>query len=71
VLPGINSDPVDPGLLRANPIYSRLPVETLSQLIDDNREAKSRPVLYSHTRHLTQRRAVASPKMLKSIPLPA
>ena len=45
---GINTDPVDFGFLRANPIYSRLPIETLKQLIDDNHQASGWLVLYTH-----------------------
>jgi peptidoglycan/xylan/chitin deacetylase (PgdA/CDA1 family) len=45
---GINSDPVDLGFLRANPIYSRLAIKTLKQLIHANRQAKGWLVLYTH-----------------------
>jgi peptidoglycan/xylan/chitin deacetylase (PgdA/CDA1 family) len=45
---GINFDPVDLGFLRANPVYSRLPIETLKQLVGANVEAKGWLVLYTH-----------------------
>ena len=45
---GINSDPVDLGFLRANPIYSRLSIGTLKQLIYANSQAKGWLVLYTH-----------------------
>ena len=45
---GINCDPVDLGFLRANPIYSRLSIESLKQLIHANSEAKGWLVLYTH-----------------------
>lgn len=45
---GINSDPVDLSFLRANPIYSRLPIERLKQLIMTNSRAKGWLVLYTH-----------------------
>jgi peptidoglycan/xylan/chitin deacetylase (PgdA/CDA1 family) len=45
---GINSDPVDLGFLRANPIYSRLEIGALKQLIHDNNRVKGWLVLYTH-----------------------
>ena len=48
VEPGINPDPVDLGFLRANPVYSRLDIETLIQLIHANSRAKGWLVLYTH-----------------------
>jgi peptidoglycan/xylan/chitin deacetylase (PgdA/CDA1 family) len=45
---GINSDPVDLGFLRANPIYSRFAIGTLKQLIQANKLAKGWLVLYTH-----------------------
>jgi peptidoglycan/xylan/chitin deacetylase (PgdA/CDA1 family) len=46
--PGINSDPVDLAFLRANPIYSRLSIETLKQLMYANSQAKGWLILYTH-----------------------
>jgi peptidoglycan/xylan/chitin deacetylase (PgdA/CDA1 family) len=45
---GINSDPADLGFLRANPIYSRLAIGTLKQLIYANNQLKGWLVLYTH-----------------------
>jgi peptidoglycan/xylan/chitin deacetylase (PgdA/CDA1 family) len=45
---GINSDPVDLGFLRANPMYSRLAIGRLQQLIHANCRAKGWLVLYTH-----------------------
>ena len=45
---GINTDPVDLGFLRANPIYSRLTIEPVKQLIETNRQAKGWLILYTH-----------------------
>jgi len=45
---GINSDPLDLGFLRANPIYSSLPIENLKQLIQANARANGWLVLYTH-----------------------
>jgi peptidoglycan/xylan/chitin deacetylase (PgdA/CDA1 family) len=45
---GGNSDPVDLGFLRANPIYSRLAIGTLKQLIHANSRAKGWLILYTH-----------------------
>jgi peptidoglycan/xylan/chitin deacetylase (PgdA/CDA1 family) len=45
---GINSDPVDLAFLRANPIYSRLAIGTLKQLIYANSQTRGWLVLYTH-----------------------
>lgn len=45
---GINSDPADLGFLRANPVYSRYPIETLKELIHANSRANGWLVLYTH-----------------------
>lgn len=45
---GINVDPVDLCFLRANPIYLRLEIETLKQLIYANSRANGWLVLYTH-----------------------
>lgn len=51
---GINSDPVDLGYLRANPIYSRYGMTPIQKLIRANVERKGWLILYTHdvtTRH--------------------
>lgn len=45
---GINSDPADFGFLRANAIYSRLPIETLKDLIHANTQANGWLIFYTH-----------------------
>jgi len=45
---GINSNPADLGFLRANPIYSRLDIETLKRLIHANSRTNGWLVLYTH-----------------------
>jgi peptidoglycan/xylan/chitin deacetylase (PgdA/CDA1 family) len=45
---GINSDPVDLGFLRANPLYSRFAIGTVKQLICANSRANGWLVLYTH-----------------------
>ncbi len=45
---GINSDPVDLGFLRANPIYSRYSVDMVRGLIRANSRANGWLVLYTH-----------------------
>lgn len=45
---GINSDPVDLGFLRANPIYSRFEIERLRQLIRINSRTNGWLILYTH-----------------------
>jgi peptidoglycan/xylan/chitin deacetylase (PgdA/CDA1 family) len=45
---GINSDPVDLGFLRANRIYSQLPIEPLKLLIRANAAENGWLVLYTH-----------------------
>jgi len=46
--PGINVDPLDVSLLRANPVYSRFGVENLKQLIVDNARVNGWLILYTH-----------------------
>lgn len=46
--PGINLDPVDLSFLRANPLYSRLEIAHVKQLIDENVRSQGWLILYTH-----------------------
>jgi peptidoglycan/xylan/chitin deacetylase (PgdA/CDA1 family) len=46
--PGINGDPVDLGFLRANCMYSRVPLETLRKAIQENVRRRGWLILYTH-----------------------
>jgi len=46
--PGLNLDPLDLGFLRANRLYSELPLAPLEQLISDNARCNGWLVLYTH-----------------------
>jgi hypothetical protein len=46
--PGINSNPVDLGFLRANSVYSTSPFHKLQKLIQLNRNEKGWLILYTH-----------------------
>lgn len=48
VEPGINTDPVDFGFLRANPIYSSIPVDLIKQNIRENQDRSAWLILYTH-----------------------
>lgn len=45
---GINSNPADFACLRANPIYSRLPLEKIKDLIHENSRLNGWLILYTH-----------------------
>jgi peptidoglycan/xylan/chitin deacetylase (PgdA/CDA1 family) len=45
---GINRNPVDLGFLRANPMYSRFPINELYRLIENNIEQAGWLILYTH-----------------------
>jgi peptidoglycan/xylan/chitin deacetylase (PgdA/CDA1 family) len=46
--PGINVDPIDLSLLRANPLYSRLEIASVKQLIEENVRSQGWLILYTH-----------------------
>ena len=46
--PGINEDPADIGFLRANPVYSHLPLERLNTLIRENALRNGWLIFYTH-----------------------
>ena len=46
--PGINSDPIDLGYLRANSVYSRLPIGNVMEAIQQNTRQKGWLILYTH-----------------------
>ncbi len=48
VEPGINCDPLDFGFLRANPVYSSIPITAIKDKIRQNEEKRGWVILYTH-----------------------
>lgn len=64
---GINTNAVDLGFLRANPVYSSRPVEELKQMIEENEKRGGWLILYTHDVTLKPSRFGCTPSYLRAV----
>jgi peptidoglycan/xylan/chitin deacetylase (PgdA/CDA1 family) len=65
--PGINLDPIDLSFLRANPLYSRLEISNVKQLIEQNVRSQGWLILYTHDVALTPSAYGCTPRYFESV----
>lgn len=64
---GINTDPVDFGFLRANPIYSSKPMDLIKQNIRENHDRAAWLILYTHDVAATPSSYGCTPEYLSEV----